>query len=292
MSLGTLRDRVEVSVGDTAELSSYIYNDKELAAKAEELADVVFTIRRPDAVTETIVGEIREDGSGFLRYTDTDVKGLYVWKAQFTYMNGEIRSKRNEFVVLDPLEIVPQTRASQIAEQVWLRLEDCFDSEEGGPWLRDMTLSYFDPEKIERFIPEGLLEINIWPPTTNVDLSYFTTMVADPDPALPPGTMQPDPDRIILVQGTLLAVIKHLMRSYVEQPNPVGANIVYQDRRDYLARWQTIYTLEENEWRRMVALWKRQFLNLGRSSLLVSSKAGRLGQGTSWRTRNIGRGMY
>jgi hypothetical protein len=292
MSLGNLRDRVEVSMGDTAELTSYIYNNREVAASANDLDSVSFVIRKPDGTTTTTPGQILEDGAGFLRYTGTTVPGLYVWRAQFTYMSGEIRSTRKEFNVSDPLAVAPQTRKNQIAEQVWLRLEDCFDSDQGGPWLRDMTLSYFDPSKVEKFIPEGLLEINVWPPMTNIDISFFTAQVVDTDPALPVGSMQPDPNRIVLVQGTLLAVIKHLMRSYVEQPNPVGANIVYQDRRDYLTRWQTIYTLEEAEWRRMIALWKRQFLNLGHSSLLVHNKAGRLGYGTNWRARNIGRGHY
>jgi hypothetical protein len=171
-----------------------------------------------------------------------------------------------------------------------MRFEDCFDSDLGGPHLRDETLAYFEPSKIEKFIAEGLLEVNLWPPFTNLDLSYFTTQVIDPDPALPPGSMQADPDRYVIALGTELAIIRHLMRSYVEQPAPQGANIVYQDRRDYLQRWQQIYQLEKAEWDRVVALWKRQFLNLGKSSLLVQTKAGRVYPGA--RTRGATRGYY
>jgi hypothetical protein len=118
----------------------------------------------------------------------------------------------------------------------------------------------------------------------------FTTPIPDHDPNLPDGSMQDDPDQIVIIQATLLAVIKHLMRSYVEQPNVVGANMVWQDRRDYLQRWQTIYTIEEGYFRQVVALWKRQFYNFGHSSLLVSSKAGRLGYGPGFRARNAARG--
>jgi hypothetical protein len=279
-------------MGDTAELRPFIYNEDETPVATVDLTEVNFTVKKPDATTAIFPGDLNDDGSGFLRYEDTDQKGLYVWTAQFVFASGQKRSYRDEFNVYNPMEVPPQTRANEIAEQVWLRLEDCFDSDEGGPWLRDMTLSYFDPTKIERFVAEGLLEINTWPPVTNLDLGFFTAQVIDPDPALPTGTMQPDPDRIVIVQGTLLAVIKHLMRSYVEQPAIQGANAVYEDRRDYLQRWQQIYTLEEAEWRRMIALWKRQFLNYGRGSLLVGSKAGRLygPGGNSFRRWNAMRG--
>jgi hypothetical protein len=273
MPLGTLHDRAEVALSDTAELRPYIYNEDETPVVAEDLYAVNFTVRKPDGTTDTLTGTINNDGSGFLRYGNTDQKGLYIWTAQFIFRSGQKRSWRDEFNVYDPMEIAPQTQASQIAEQVWFRLEDCFDSEEGGPWLRDMTLSYFD-----------------------LDLAYFTTDIPATDPALlalDPNAKQPDPDRIVVVQGTLLAVIKHLMRSYVEQPDIRGANAVYQDRRDYLARWQQIYQLEYTEWTRMIALWKRQFLNYGRSSLLIGSKAGRLyGPAAGMRLRNAMRGYY
>jgi hypothetical protein len=122
-----------------------------------------------------------------------------------------------------------------------------------------------------------------------LDLSYFTTPIPNPDPNLPANTYQPDPDRIVLVQATLLAVIKHLMRSYVEQPQPQGANIVWQDRREYLQRWQSIYQIEDAAFKEMVLLWKRQFYNFGQGALSVHSKAGRL-YPTGWRARNVSRG--
>lgn len=291
MSLGTLRDRVEVSLGDTAELRPYIYHTNEQPVASAEIASVDFQVKKPDGTVDTLVGDVQDDGSGFLRYVDTDQKGLYIWVAQFVFTSGEKRSTRDEFNVYDPLEVPPQTRRNTIAEKVWGKLEDCFDSEEGGPWLRDMTLAYFDPSKIEHFIAQGLLNINIYPPMTNLDLGFFTTKEKDPDPALPEGTMQADPDEYVIVQGTLLAVIKHLMRSYVEQPAPQGANIVYQDRRDYLQRWQLIYQIEEAAFNRTLALWKRQFLNLGSSALLVHSKAGRL-YPPGHRARNASRGYH
>jgi hypothetical protein len=290
-TLGTKRERQEVPLSDTAELRPYLYNDDETPVPAALISGVSFQIKKPDGTVVTVAGTVPADGSGFLHYDGVDQKGLYIWTAQFTLVSGEKRTQRGEFNAYDPLEIPPQTRKNKIAEEVWLRLEDCFDSDLGGPWLREMTLSYFDPTKVERFIDEGLVYVNGWPPLTNFGLEMFTTQIPSTDPNDPAGTEDDDPDQIIIIQATLLAVIRHLMRSYTEQELPVGANIVWQNRRDYLERWNTIYQLELQWFKEMVALWKRQFFNYGRSSLLVGQKAGRLGYGTGWRARNVLRGF-
>jgi hypothetical protein len=294
MSLGAERGEKIISLGDTADLVVYAYTEDDIPPQPSEIADVSFTIRLPDGSTTSASGTIQPDGSGFYRYsTDANSQqGNYTWVAQFTFGSGEKRTfPSGNFTVFDPLNPPPLTREREIGQEVWMRLEDCFDSQEGGPWLRDMSLAYFEPSKVERFIAEGLLLINQYPPATNLDLSMFTTPVIDPDPTLDPGTYQADPDRHIIVQATLIAVIKHLMRSYVEQPNLVSGNAVWQDRRDYLQRWQTILTQEQADFKFIVTLWKRQFLNLGKGALLTHSKAGRL-YPSGWRARNAMRGYY
>lgn len=289
MPLGAEHNQTTVNLTDTAELTAYVYEKDETAVEPGDLASVAFVVRQPDGTSTTTPGTIQPDGSAFYRFTDTTQTGLHVWTAQFTFTSGEKRTFRDEFWVQDPMDVPPVTREREIAEAVWLKLEDCFDSEQGGPWLRDMTLAWFERRKVEKFVAQGLLLVNVWPPTTNIDLSYFTTKVINPDPAVPAGTTQTDPDQYVIMQATLVSVIKHLMRSYVEQPQPQGANIVWQDRRDYLQRWSTILEIEERALKEMLSLWKRQFYNLGTGSLLVHSKAGRL-YPTGWRARNASRG--
>lgn len=293
MSLGAEQGIKLISLGDTADLIVYAYTDDEVPDQTD-IAEVNFTIRLPDGSTDSHEGTIQPDASGFYRYsTDTNSQiGEYTWVAQFIFASGEKRTfPSGNFVVFDPLNPPPITREREIGQEVWRRLEDCFDSEEGGPWLRDMSLAYFEPSKVEMFIPEGLLLVNSIPPYTNLDLSTFTTPIPNTDPLVPPDTFQADPDRIIIVQATLIAVIKHLMRSYVEQPNLVSGNAVWQDRRDYLQRWQTILTQEQADFKYLTTLWKRQFLNLGKGALLTHSKAGRL-YPSGWRARNAMRGYY
>jgi len=81
------------------------------------------------------------------------------------------------------------------------------------------------------------------------------------------------------------------MRSYVEQPMPTGVQVAWQDRRDYLQRWREVFDLEKEQYDRWVALYKRGYLQLGHSKLLVAAKAGRLIP-APMRARSVGRGYW
>lgn len=279
MPLG-LRSDYRINSGDTAELHATLYDESELAVAAADILEVRFTIQKPDKSQYTAGGQVLDSGVGFVRVDDTADLGPYNWVAQFTLTTGQIRSERGNFDVFDPFNPPEPTPEEALVDSVWMKLEDCFDSEEGGPWLRDMTLAYFDKRKIPEFFGDAILDINLQPPETHVSIGEFLV-------ELPDGT--PDPDMPLAAQGVLLAVIRHLMRAYVEQPLPTGAQVVYEDRRDYLQRWQTIYQIELERYTRWLALWKRKYVGLGKSKLLVGAKAGRM-LPAPLRTRNIGRG--
>ncbi len=271
-----------VNVGDTAELRHYIFLDDANAATATDIASVQYTIQKPDKSQYTQAGVVESDGAGFFRVTDTSEVGEYKYIAKFTLTTGEIRSIRDSFEVVDPFDPPIPEPIEVLMSRVWMKFEDLFDAEEGGPWLRDETYARFDKTKIPEFISEAILDINVAPPTTEVGIDHFIT--PGPDGGL-------DPDSPLLELGIFLAMVRHLMRSYVEQPLATGASVFYEDRRDYLQRWQIIYQMENERFMRLIALWKRQFIGLGKSKLLVTAKAGRL-LPAPLRTRNIGRGYY
>lgn len=282
--LGIPKDIGTINQGDTAELYANAYDQDELPLEPADISSVTFVVQAPDDTRTVTPGSITDEGQGFLRWTDTEEVGRYVAMAQFTLVSGEKRSVKITFEVRDPFSDEPLSPLDSIVDAVWLRLEDCFDSDEGGPWLRDVTLRFFNKGKIAQLMDEALTDINVAQPVTNVTLSYFVS------PVQPDGSG--DPDQAVLVQALLLATIRHLMRSYVEQPQPSGANVVWYDRRDYLQRWGQIYQMEEQVFTKRLALWKRQFLNLGQGALLIHSKAGRLYGPMNLRTRNVGRGGW
>lgn len=279
--IGAVRFNIgEINKGDTAPLAAAL-RVRDGVVEADEIASVEFTVQYPNGFIENpIEGQIEPNGEGVLQWTETEEEGKYLAEAKFHLTNGEIRSVMVNFAVENPFREETQ-QEEIIAEEVWFRLEDCFDSIEGGPFLRDETLANFDQSKIKKFISEVLLDINVQEPKTNATLQDFVSISGTPNPTMP-----------LMAKGLLCKTIQHLIRSYAEIPVPQGGQVVYEDRTRYLQAWQTIYKSEHEDYYTMVRLWKRGFLNYGHSALLVSSKAGRLFYGSVQRTRNAGRGGY
>ena len=120
-------------------------------------------------------------------------------------------------------------------------------------------------------------------PPTNYDVAYFTT---------PSANGETNPLMPLLSKGVLCKTLLHLVRSYIEQPVPQGAQVTYEERAQYSKAWMSVYSTEREDWISMVRLWKRQGLLLGHSALLIGSKAGRLFYNGTWRTQNVGRGWF
>lgn len=359
MSIGVDRQMNPVQIGDSAELYAALRVDEQ-PVTADQVAQVMFTVKKPDGTVVVDIGLTGSDGRGFYRWTDTSQVGLYTYQAQFSLVSGEVRSVIDNFIVQDSFTDTPnvvgtlsqplstgtaisalpvgatirdapvgtitltsgtntQTFTSTadapagsmsipvqtvtpsfafpigtpvsadpsyeeiITAAVWLRLEDCFDSIEGGPWLRDKTLMNFDESKIAAFIPEALADINLQMPPTALQISNFTAWSTTPGDNV---------NMPILVKGVLCLTIRHLMRSYVEQPQPQGAQVVWHDRTRYTQMWQAIYQVEHDDFIQAVRLWKRTTLNLGHSALSVFNKSGRMWPYSNQAARGAYRGYF
>jgi hypothetical protein len=279
MSLGYDKQLKIVSLNDSARLVANLYDDKDQPYKYEDLGSVSFTIQKPDKTKATQDGEILEDGTGYLVFDSTDQLGHYIGVATFQLLEGITKSAKVNFEVFDPFEVV-NSAIKVVADGVWTKLEDCFDAEDEGPWVQDVTMNFFREEKIEKFINDALFDINYQNPPTGLTIANFVNTDNTVTSNYP-----------LLVQAVFVQALRHIMRSYVEQPMPTGAQIAWQDRRDYLQRWQSMYELEMQQYLRWVALYKRGFLQLGHSKLLVSAKAGRLIP-APMRGRSVGRGYW
>lgn len=286
MPLGFDLEQRVVNLNDTADLTATLYDSTDKPRLADDLVAVTFAVQKPDQSQASVSGFIADDGTGVGVFNGTDQVGHYVVVASFTDTDSKTKSVRADIDVIDPFLVSPNLSASYlVAAQIWNKIEDCFDADEEGPWLRDMTLNTFNREKMESFIDMALFDINSLNPPTTLGLGDFvhtdgTTMVVSSTPDLP-----------LIVQGGFIVCLRHLMTSYVEQPQPTGAQIAWQDRRDYLTRWQAVYTIEFSVYDRMAKLYKRRFLGLGTTKGLVSSKAGRL-LPAPMRSWGIGRGYW
>jgi len=299
MSLGFDSQLKIVALGDSVRLIARPYDENDQPHSYEDLGSVSFVIQYPDKTRSNngnpIQGEVLENGTGLLIFEPSDYQtngitevpqlGHHIGVATFELIDGTSKSTRVDFEIFDPFEIV-DSPVRVVADGVWTKLEDCFDAEHEGPWLQDVTMNFFREEKMEKFINDALFDINYQNPPTNLGIADFVH-----SDGATPATYTVTNNYPLLVQGVFIQALRHIMRSYVEQPMPTGAQVAFQDRRDYLQRWETMHTLEKAQYDRWVALYKRGFLQLGHSKLLVSAKAGRLIP-APMRARSVGRGYW
>ena len=143
-------------------------------------------------------------------------------------------------------------------DTVMFMLGDLFDSTDGGPHLHETYQSRFGPERLAQLLSVSVTRMN----TMGHPLTNFGSG---------PGTKElPQNLRGLMVIGLYIETLKHLVRSYVEQPEFRNQQVNYTDRRDYFQRWQTVLADETRDYTKSVALAKRSLLGLGRGSLLVS----------------------
>ncbi|MEM3008603.1 MAG: hypothetical protein QXY15_11190 [Candidatus Nitrosotenuis sp.] len=269
-------------------LHAYLYtHDNQVLIPMADISSVKFTVLKPgdDPNSPTINdanGTIVADGTG--RFTVpsavNDVEGEYRAFAKFTYTEDGIpnlvKSIPIFYDVIDVFERTGPTPADKAIDMCWTMLEDCFDSEFGGPWLRDMTMRVFDKTKVKQFVPTVLLQINQQMPFTEYTEESFP--------------WQDQSAEALFAHGLLVATIRHLIRAYTEQPDVLGSPVAYMDRKRYADAWRATYAEEEKLFERWLNRWKLRSYDITTGKLLVGTKAGRL-LPAPMRSRNVGRGF-
>lgn len=157
-----------------------------------------------------------------------------------------------------------------LVESVYIRFADLFDSPSGGPNLQTYFQTHFGRNRMAQLTKIAVGRLN------TIAQPHGTFTLDEPGPKFPVARWGP-----LLEQATYCEVIKHLIRSYVEQPEVVGANTVSRvDRRDYMSRWQTVLDMETADLKSQMETFKIANMGLGRSSVLVAGGVyGNLGRG-------------
>lgn len=147
----------------------------------------------------------------------------------------------------------PEMKA--LVEQTYIRFRDLYDSPYGGPHLQVYFQTAFGRGRMAQLLRVAVGRLNtIAQPHQTYDLTNF--------PLAQWGAL--------LEQALYVEILKHLMRSYVEQPDPRNVSVAWLDRRDYLTRWQTILDMEEKDLRERLETFKIASMNLGSPGVLVS----------------------
>jgi hypothetical protein len=177
------------------------------------------------------------------------------------------------YEIVDPMPIFFTLTEDQkfVVEQTNWMIGDLFDSTDGGPHLVEEFQTKFNYERLAQLLYIACQRINY----ESIPLTHFAVgnQIGSPIPPRWHGILQ---------YAHYIQVLKHLARSYVEQPELSGIDVAFSQRRDYAQRWQSILDKELPNYTHSVRMFKRKMLNLGSSSMIVSG--GIYGRNTFFRS--------
>lgn len=193
---------------------------------------------------------------------EVSVPGMYT--LMWTYILGG----QNEYLEAG-IEVGPAAPSydnlvqpmKDIVESVWIRMADAFDSPGGGPNLLTYFQSKFGRGRIAELMRIALGRMNTM-------AQPFQTYTLDGAGGAQFPFAQWGP---LLESLTWIETLKHLIRSYTEQPQFVGSgNVSRLDRRDYVQRWRDVLMEEEQVAKEQLQVFKIASMGLGRPAVLIS----------------------
>lgn len=147
-----------------------------------------------------------------------------------------------------------------VVDNVWFRFSDLFDSPAGGPHLQTYYQTHWSRGRVAQLMGVALRRINI----VSQPVMTYTLNPVD-------GTQFPLAQYGGLLEaGTFIECIKHLIRSYVEQPNVIVSNVSRLDRRDYVDRWRDVLEDEQQAYTGELEAFKIRHMGFGSPRVLIS----------------------
>lgn len=148
-------------------------------------------------------------------------------------------------------------------EQVWIKFADMCDSPAGGPNI--IATPYFQAHWSRGRVAQ-LMNIAIDKISTTGQPYNNYTIDGNGGPVFPVSLWGG-----LLNQYTYVECIKHLIRSYIEQPLVQGSGAITRlDRRDYADRWRGFLKEEQDELNAMQDVFNIRHMMLGNPRVLVS----------------------
>lgn len=238
--------------------------------KAGALADAddlpVASFVREGSVDEEWSRETTKDGPGLYSVTLSSVETA-------TPMRGTLRFDYSidgvpQVYGLD-VEVGPSAPAydalpgpwQDLIESVMDKFDDLYDSPMGGPHLQVYVQTHFGRNRVAQLLGSALQDLN------TASSPHQTYELGGTDfPFVEWGNLLSD--------ALYIEVLKHLIRSYVEQPELVlGVAASRTDRRDYMDRWTAVLNLELDDFRSNISKYRQAHLGLGNISVLVAGGA-------------------
>lgn len=197
-----------------------------------------------------------------LHSSDTQTPGYYIIKWDFLVSSHA--EETVTFFEVGPAAPVYDSLGQDmktIVDNVWIRFADLFDSPEGGPNLQTYYQTNWSRGRMAQLMIQAINRLN----TIGQPKVAYT--------AYPPSEFPIASFGGLLELALYCECVKHLIRSYTEQPDPAGIPITRMDRRAYVAGWRDILAMEQVDLKSAEDVWRIQNMNLGRARVLVSGGA-------------------
>jgi hypothetical protein len=147
-----------------------------------------------------------------------------------------------------------------VVDQVWIRFDDLFDSPSGGPHLQTYYQAHWSRGRMAQLMGMALRKLN------TIAQPYSTFSLDGHG-----GTQFPLQQwGGLLEQATFVEAVKHLRRSYIEQPQFIGGSVTRLDRTDYWQRWSSVLQDEEATLKSQQDTFKISMMMLAIPQVLVA----------------------
>lgn len=230
--------------------------------------DVTLTWFLQDASGETQVFQrvAEHPATGLYEVTLTaeDTATLGNYRGLWTYtLNGGDESYPVYAVVGESNPTYDQlpTVFKEVVDNVWIRFADLFDSPAGGPHLQTYYQAHWSRGRMAQFMGMALRRLNV------ISQPHQThTIDGNGGPVFPVASWGG-----LLELVTYIEAVKHLRRSYLEQPDvQLAGGVSRLDRTAYFQKWGEILQEAEQDLKSAQDTFKIAFMMMGTPQVLVS----------------------
>lgn len=197
-----------------------------------------------------------------LTSTDTDVVGNYFGTWSYTLASAA-ESYTIYLAVGEPNPAYDQLSESfqGVVDDVWFRFSDLFDSAAGGPHLQTYYQTHWSRGRMAQLMGAAMRRLNV------ISQPYQTYTIDGQGGALFPLAQWGG----LLELATYVEALRHLQRSYLEQPTLNGSgNFSRLDRSDYWQRWGSLLDDAEKDLKSAQDTYKISNMMMGAPRVLVS----------------------
>lgn len=263
----TLSDRLWINQYDPAVLGMNVYVRGQIGDPDSNLVQVTMIDEKTGAPVFTNRAATRADvGAYEIQLTSEETEVIGPFTLSWSYALSGVTETSD--IAVQVGQFSPDYAAlsdgmKAIVEQGWNRFEDLFDSPLGGPNLQVYAQSHFNRGRIAQLLRFAVGRLN-----TAAQPYQSYTLDGDGGAAFPIAAWG-----ALLEQALYVEILKHLRRSYVEQPLLQGGEVTRHDRRDYMQRWSEVLADEQAQLKEQLDVFKIRAMGLGRPAVLVSGGA-------------------